>query len=63
MSSKAGWITKEGGRYKNWKRRWMAIEGDVICYYKSEVRGTKTQNIKIQLCNLVFGVMFCLAGY
>jgi hypothetical protein len=38
MSSKAGWIVKEGGRYKNWKKRWMAIEGDVISYYKGEVR-------------------------
>lgn len=35
--SKAGWVVKEGGKYKSWKRRWLVIEGDHLCYYKKEV--------------------------
>jgi hypothetical protein len=37
---RSGWITKEGGRYKTWKRRWMALEGDILAYYKKEVSFT-----------------------
>jgi hypothetical protein len=36
--SKAGWVVKEGGKIKTWKKRWMALEGDVLSYYKKEVR-------------------------
>lgn len=35
--SKAGWIVKEGGRYKSWKKRWMVIETEALAYYKKEV--------------------------
>ena len=37
-SNKAGWIVKEGGRYKSWKKRWMVLETDALAYYKKEVR-------------------------
>jgi len=49
MSSKAGWIVKEGGRYKNWKKRWMAIEGDVISYYKGENKRDKAGEISLRV--------------
>lgn len=49
MSNKAGWITKEGGRYKNWRKRWMAIEGEVISYYKGENKKDKAGEIPLRI--------------
>jgi len=37
-SQKNGWLIKEGGRYKSWKRRYMVIEGSDLAYYKKENR-------------------------
>lgn len=37
-SGKSGWLTKEGGSYKSWKRRFMVIEGTNLAYYKKDVR-------------------------
>jgi len=37
----AGYVTKEGGSYKSWKRRFMVIEGTEIVYYKKENRKEK----------------------
>jgi hypothetical protein len=34
---RSGWLTKEGGSYKSWKKRWMAIEKGELVYYKKEV--------------------------
>ena len=36
-SGKSGWLTKEGGHYKSWKKRFMVIEGTNLAYYKKEV--------------------------
>jgi len=36
--SRSGWIVKEGGRYKSWKKRFAVIEGNNLAYYKKEVR-------------------------
>eukprot|EP01125_Pyxidicula_operculata_P008527 TRINITY_DN2857_c0_g1_i2.p1 TRINITY_DN2857_c0_g1~~TRINITY_DN2857_c0_g1_i2.p1 ORF type:complete len:403 (+),score=103.12 TRINITY_DN2857_c0_g1_i2:58-1266(+) len=38
MSGKCGWLTKEGGRYKSWKKRFMVIEGNELVYYKKEAK-------------------------
>jgi RAC serine/threonine-protein kinase len=38
MAQKSGWLVKEGGRYKSWKRRFMVIEGSDLAYYKKENR-------------------------
>lgn len=34
---KSGWVVKEGGRYKSWKKRWLVVEKDTLSYYKKEV--------------------------
>ncbi|KNC51447.1 uncharacterized protein AMSG_07642 [Thecamonas trahens ATCC 50062] len=34
--SKQGWLTKEGGKRKNWKQRWFTLENMVLSYYKAE---------------------------
>lgn len=46
--SKAGWIVKEGGRYKTWKKRWMVIENDALAYYKKENKKDRCGEIKLR---------------
>uniref|UniRef100_A0A6B2L4K5 non-specific serine/threonine protein kinase n=1 Tax=Arcella intermedia TaxID=1963864 RepID=A0A6B2L4K5_9EUKA len=41
-------MTKEGGRYKSWKKRFMAIEGDDLNYYKKDNKKEKMGSIPIQ---------------
>lgn len=31
-----GWLHKEGGNFKTWKRRYFTLYGNKICYYKHE---------------------------
>eukprot|EP00300_Choanocystis_sp_HF-7_P005072 c1386_g1_i1.p1 GENE.c1386_g1_i1~~c1386_g1_i1.p1 ORF type:complete len:436 (+),score=55.95 c1386_g1_i1:129-1436(+) len=33
---RAGFLSKEGGRRKSWKRRWFTLENMVLSYYKTE---------------------------
>ena len=30
----AGWLTKQGGSIKTWKRRWMVLKGTTLYYFK-----------------------------
>lgn len=32
---KDGWLTKQGGSWKNWKRRWFVLKGDCLYYFKT----------------------------
>lgn len=32
----SGWLTKQGGKVKSWKRRWFALEGTSILYYTEQ---------------------------
>ena len=36
---KEGWLTKQGGKIKTWKKRWFALEGTVLSY--AEKQGKK----------------------
>lgn len=45
----AGYVTKEGGSYKSWKRRFMVIEGHEIVYYKKENRKEKCGIIHLDI--------------
>ncbi|XP_049848756.1 PH domain-containing protein DDB_G0274775-like [Schistocerca gregaria] len=38
-----GWMTKQGGSFKNWKRRWFVLKGPVIYYFKSNAPETEVQ--------------------
>lgn len=51
MSQKAGWIVKEGGRYKTWKKRWLVIENDILSYYKKENKKEKCGEIKLKIAS------------
>ncbi|OHT00169.1 RAC family serine/threonine-protein kinase like protein [Tritrichomonas foetus] len=41
MSQKQGWLTKQGGRIKSWKKRWFTITGTVVTYYSKVNEGEK----------------------
>ena len=31
---KEGWLTKQGGKYKTWKKRWFILKNNLISYHK-----------------------------
>ncbi len=31
---KAGFLTKQGHKFKNWKRRWFVLRGRMLSYYR-----------------------------
>lgn len=35
----SGWLVKQGGRVKNWKRRYFLLRGDVLSYFDTESTG------------------------
>lgn len=35
MAAKEGYLVKEGGSYKNWKKRWVILSGPFLYYFKS----------------------------
>lgn len=37
-AKKEGYLTKEGWKVKNWKRRWFVLGKETLSYYKSHVR-------------------------
>jgi hypothetical protein len=37
MADKAGFLVKEGGKFKTWKKRWFVLKNNVIYYSKSQV--------------------------
>jgi len=39
MADKAGYLTKEGGNFKTWKKRWMVLKNNVIYYSKKQNSG------------------------
>mgnify|MGYP005850887777 CR=1 FL=1 len=41
---KSGWITKEGGRHKTWKKRFMTFDGNLLTYYEKEVLPLDSSN-------------------
>ena len=48
---KEGYLTKLGGRVKNWKRRWFVLRDGKLYYYKTEVK--KLSNITLfEVCLL-----------
>ena len=49
---KEGWLWKQGGRYKSWKRRWFILNDNCLYYFEfttdKEPRGIiPLENIKV----------------
>jgi hypothetical protein len=40
----SGWLTKQGGKRKTWKKRWFMLHPDRLCYYKSVNVSWKSEN-------------------
>jgi hypothetical protein len=38
-SQKEGWLTKEGGFFKNWKRRWFVVKNGTVQYFTDDKVG------------------------
>ena len=50
---KEGWLWKQGGRYKSWKRRWFILNDNCLYYFEfttdKEPRGIiPLENIKVR---------------
>lgn len=39
---KEGWLTKQGGRYKSWKKRYFALRESRLVYYKDNKKKVYT---------------------
>lgn len=39
MADKAGYLVKEGGKFKTWKKRWFVLKNNVIYYSKKQNSG------------------------
>jgi len=42
-----GWMTKQGGRHKSWKKRWFVLKGNCLYYFKSKKDAELTGSIEI----------------
>lgn len=54
---KEGWLQKQGGRYKNWKRRWFILNDNCLYYFEyttdKEPKGIiPLENISVRLCRV-----------
>lgn len=53
-ADKDGWMTKQGGSYKSWKKRWFVLKGAQLFYFKTKkdtdltgvINLTKESNVK-----------------
>lgn len=52
MADKTGFLVKEGGKFKTWKKRWFVLKNGVIYYSKKEVCNAIGQSVNHLLCVL-----------
>jgi len=45
---KAGFLTKQGGSVKTWKKRWFVLKGDTLWYFKTQKDQEQTGYIKFE---------------
>lgn len=45
---KVGYLTKQGGKIKTWKRRWFVLKGDTLYYFKSPTDRDLTGSIVLE---------------
>ncbi|KAL6080430.1 PHprotein kinase domain containing protein [Balamuthia mandrillaris] len=55
MATKEGWLTKEGGSWKTWKKRYCTLENDCLCYYTKKA-GELKGSIPLKTCGKIAAV-------
>jgi len=53
-----GFLVKEGGSIKTWKKRWCVIQGNALSYYIKKVQLTDRQVTKKDLLTFMAGRSF-----
>jgi PH domain len=48
QGAKEGWLTKQGGSIKTWKRRWFVLKGDTLFYFKTPKDQDVTGSIALE---------------
>eukprot|EP01121_Diplochlamys_sp_Union-15-3_P009003 TRINITY_DN2429_c0_g1_i1.p1 TRINITY_DN2429_c0_g1~~TRINITY_DN2429_c0_g1_i1.p1 ORF type:complete len:466 (+),score=94.61 TRINITY_DN2429_c0_g1_i1:120-1517(+) len=56
--NKAGYLVKEGGRFKSWKKRWCVIEGDLINYYRKDTKKEKCGSVNLRVASKIQSVEY-----
>lgn len=50
LNSKEGYLTKQGGRVKNWKARWFVLERNHLKYYKTKGESSPIKTLNLEKC-------------
>eukprot|EP01119_Soliformovum_irregulare_P012190 TRINITY_DN3150_c5_g1_i1.p1 TRINITY_DN3150_c5_g1~~TRINITY_DN3150_c5_g1_i1.p1 ORF type:complete len:634 (-),score=234.50 TRINITY_DN3150_c5_g1_i1:44-1945(-) len=50
--NKAGWLTKQGGRIKTWRRRWFVLQDNRMYYYRSQKDPVPQGFIPLEHCHM-----------
>ncbi|XP_066919111.1 dual adapter for phosphotyrosine and 3-phosphotyrosine and 3-phosphoinositide-like [Clytia hemisphaerica] len=50
LNSKEGYLTKQGGRRKNWKARWFVLERNLFRYYKTKGEAQPIRTLDLDKC-------------
>ncbi len=63
-----GWLWKQGGRYKSWKRRWFILNDKCLYYFEyttdKEPRGIiPLENVQVRECNERGSKQYCFELY
>ena len=45
----SGWLVKQGHIRKSWKRRWFVLTGDVLVYFKTQVKSSQVAELRARV--------------
>lgn len=50
---KEGWLWKQGGRYRSWKRRWFILSGKCLYYFEFTTVSNMTYiHVTVTICHV-----------